>query len=101
MRSRCETERAAERVNRRVFPHISLNRLNPLAFLSSLRPPHSNPPTSEMANEATPRINAAYLEQFVNRTVRMVGKVQALRGETATLDSNGPVTVHLNRVSCA
>ena len=51
-----------------------------------------------MANEATPRINAAYLEQFTNRTVRIVGKVEALRGETATLDSNGPVTVHLNRV---
>jgi replication factor A3 len=51
-----------------------------------------------MASEATPRINAHYLEQFVNRTVRMVGKVVALRGETATLDASGNVNIILNLV---
>lgn len=49
--------------------------------------------------DATPRINASYLEAFANRNVRLVGKVSQLRGETATVDAGGPVTVILNRVS--
>ncbi|MCJ1433181.1 hypothetical protein MMC27_002540 [Xylographa pallens] len=52
-----------------------------------------------MASEATPRINAHYLEQFTNQTVRIVGKVLALHGETATLDASGSITIHLNRES--
>ena len=56
-----------------------------------------------MATEATPRINAHYLETFMNQTVRILGKVVSLRGETAVIDANGSITVHLNRVcgSCS
>lgn len=54
-----------------------------------------------MASEATPRISAKYLQPFVNQTVRILGKVVSLRGETAVVDANGPITVFLNRVcSC-
>jgi len=52
-----------------------------------------------MASEATPRINAKYLESFMNQTVRILGKVVSLRGETATIDANGTINVLLNRVS--
>ena len=51
-----------------------------------------------MATEATPRIDARYLETFTNQTVRILGKVVSLRGETATIDANGSITIHLNRV---
>lgn len=51
-----------------------------------------------MALDATPRINARYLERFVQQPVRIVGKVISLRGELATLEADGSVTVHLNRV---
>ena len=54
-----------------------------------------------MASEATPRINARYLDSFTNQTVRILGKVTALRGDTATIDANGSVNVQLNRVSQA
>lgn len=54
-----------------------------------------------MASEATPRINAKYLESFTNQTVRILGKVVSLRGETATVDANGSINVHLNRVCTA
>ncbi|MCJ1275097.1 hypothetical protein MMC21_002897 [Puttea exsequens] len=50
-----------------------------------------------MASEATPRINAKYLDSFTNQTVRILGKVVSLRGETATVDANGTINVHLNR----
>ena len=52
-----------------------------------------------MAVGATPRINARYLEQFSHQTVRIVGKVVSLRGEVASLEAEGSVVVHLNRVS--
>lgn len=52
-----------------------------------------------MAVEATPRINARYLESFTNTTVRILGRVNSLRGENATIDANGSVQLHLNRVS--
>ena len=51
-----------------------------------------------MASEATPRINAKYLQPFLNQTVRILGKVVSLRGETAIVDANGPITILLNRV---
>ena len=54
-----------------------------------------------MAAEATPRINARYLEQFSQQTVRIVGKVMSLRGEVASLEADGNVVVHLNRVGSA
>ncbi|KAF5023195.1 hypothetical protein F66182_4749 [Fusarium sp. NRRL 66182] len=46
---------------------------------------------------STPRITAAYLDNFVGRVVMLVGKVTQLRGDQATLDSEGTVTVLLNR----
>lgn len=49
-------------------------------------------------SEATPRINAKYLENFKHQTVRILGKVTQLRGEEATIDASGPVNLHLNRV---
>lgn len=49
--------------------------------------------------EQTPRIDASYLENFQDRTVRIVGKVTQLRGNQATIDSNGPVTLNLRKVS--
>lgn len=52
-----------------------------------------------MASEATPRVNAKYLESFTNQTVRILGRVVSLRGETAIIDANGSINVHLNRVS--
>jgi hypothetical protein len=51
-----------------------------------------------MASEATPRISAKYLNPFINQTVRILGKVVSLRGETAVVDANGPITIFLNRV---
>ncbi|KAK7529513.1 replication factor A protein 3 [Phyllosticta citribraziliensis] len=47
--------------------------------------------------EATPRINAQYLENFKHQTVRILGKVTQLRGEEATIDASGPINLHLNR----
>ncbi|KAI9671378.1 MAG: hypothetical protein M1831_004287 [Alyxoria varia] len=47
--------------------------------------------------EATPRITAEFLETFQNKTVRVLGKVVALRGETATIDAGGQINVLLNR----
>jgi len=51
-----------------------------------------------MASEATPRINAKYLQPFTNQTVRVLGKVSSLRGETATIEASGSINVHLTRV---
>ena len=51
-----------------------------------------------MASEATPRVNAKYLDSFTNQTVRILGRVVSLRGETATIDASGSINVHLNRV---
>ena len=51
-----------------------------------------------MASEASPRINARYLEQFLHQTVRIVGKVTSLQGETAKMDAEGNVNIQLNRV---
>lgn len=47
---------------------------------------------------STPRITAPYLDNFVGRVVMLVGKVTQLLGDQATLDSDGTVTVLLNRV---
>lgn len=46
----------------------------------------------------TPRISAPYLSPFTNQTVRILGKVTQLRGETAVVDAGGPIDVVLNRV---
>ncbi|KAL0636866.1 hypothetical protein Q9L58_004087 [Maublancomyces gigas] len=50
-------------------------------------------------SEQAPRINAPLLEQFQNRVVRVVGKVLELRGDTATIDSHGSITIFLDRDS--
>ncbi|MCJ1314342.1 hypothetical protein MMC25_008023 [Agyrium rufum] len=52
-----------------------------------------------MATEATPRVNGPYLPSFVGQTVRIIGKVSALRGETANLQAKGDIVLHLNRDS--
>ncbi|KFH43678.1 Replication factor A protein-like protein [Hapsidospora chrysogenum ATCC 11550] len=46
---------------------------------------------------STPRITAPYLDNFVGRHVLLMGKVTQLRGDEATIDSDGAVTVSLNR----
>lgn len=50
-------------------------------------------------SDSTPRITSPYLEHFTHKTVRLLGKVRQLRGEQATIDAGGNVTVYLNRVS--
>jgi len=47
-------------------------------------------------SEATPRITAPHLEAFSHRTVRILGKVQQLRGMEATIDAGGAIVIHLN-----
>ncbi|KKA26700.1 hypothetical protein TD95_003339 [Thielaviopsis punctulata] len=46
---------------------------------------------------STPRIDATLVEQFVGRTVILVGRVVELRGDTAMVESKGMVTVALPR----
>ncbi|KAG0648763.1 Single-stranded DNA-binding P12 subunit [Hyphodiscus hymeniophilus] len=50
-------------------------------------------------NLSTPRITSSYLDAFTSKTVRIVGRVTQLRGDTATVDADGVVTAHLNRDS--
>jgi len=52
-----------------------------------------------MEAAATPRVTSQYLDNYVGRNVMVVGKVTQLRGDTATIDSDGSVTAHLNRES--
>jgi hypothetical protein len=47
---------------------------------------------------STPRISSQYLDAFTGKTVIITGKVTQTRGETAVVDSNGEITVLLNRV---
>ncbi|KAH6611602.1 hypothetical protein Trco_001622 [Trichoderma cornu-damae] len=46
---------------------------------------------------SAPRITASYLDSFVGRVVTIVGKVTQLRGDQATMDADGIVTILLNR----
>lgn len=62
----------------------------------SIRPGKTR--THPMA-EATPRVSANYLERFSGQTVRLIGKVTQLRGESALIDADGTVQVLVNRVS--
>lgn len=82
----------------RPSPHTSLGipRLAAPLFSVDLK----SPPKLTMAEQlSTPRITASYLDSFVGRVIMLVGKVTQLRGDQATLDSDGTVTVLLNRVS--
>lgn len=51
-----------------------------------------------MDTPQTPRILAPHLQQFQYRIVRVLGKVTALRGETAQIDAGGNIDLVLNRV---
>ncbi|KAF2758857.1 ssDNA binding protein-like protein Ssb3 [Pseudovirgaria hyperparasitica] len=44
-------------------------------------------------SEATPRITAPYLESFSGKVVRITGKVIQLRGENATIDAGGHISI--------
>ncbi|EWC48189.1 hypothetical protein DRE_02293 [Drechslerella stenobrocha 248] len=46
--------------------------------------------------EQTPRVNAGLLSSFTAQTVRITGKVVQIRGNTATIDSQGTVVVQLD-----
>ncbi|KAK2629213.1 hypothetical protein QTJ16_000033 [Diplocarpon rosae] len=46
---------------------------------------------------STPRITSQYLDSFTNKTIRLIGKVTQLRGDSAIIDSDGNVTAYLNR----
>jgi replication factor A3 len=47
---------------------------------------------------SAPRITAPYLDSFNGRHVTLVGKVTQLRGDQAVVDSDGAITLLLNRV---
>ncbi|KAH0547522.1 hypothetical protein FGG08_000247 [Glutinoglossum americanum] len=49
--------------------------------------------------DTTPRITQPYLESFISQTVRILGKVVQLRGDQATIDAGGHITMILNRDS--
>lgn len=69
-------------------------------FTSSL---HTLTPPAEFFKMAeahsTPRITSPHLEHFTSRTIRIIGKVSQLRGETANIDSDGVVTLQLSHDS--
>lgn len=46
---------------------------------------------------STPRISSSHLDNFTGQTIRITGKIMQLRGDTAILDSEGNVTLLLNR----
>jgi hypothetical protein len=52
-----------------------------------------------MEGTATPRVTASYLSSYIGKNVIVVGKVIQLRGDEATLDAEGTINAHLNRVS--
>ena len=71
-------------------------------FAVPLKPPIAKDELDQptMNPEATPRITAPYLESFANQgAVRILGKVLELRGDRATIDAGGHITILLNRVS--
>ena len=84
---------ARQHVTPRQLFYACLHNSCPLQFYH--RTPSSSP---AMASEATPRIHAKYLDSFTNQIVRILGKVVSLRGDTATIDANGSINLHLNRV---
>lgn len=51
-----------------------------------------------MDSQSTPRITAPYLDRYVGRNVTIVGRVDQLRGEEATIDADGHIKAYLNRV---
>jgi replication factor A3 len=51
-----------------------------------------------MAEMSTPRITSQYIESFVSKNVRIVGKVTQLRGTQASIASEGVVNLILSHV---
>ncbi|KAI9247603.1 replication factor A protein 3 [Helicostylum pulchrum] len=49
-------------------------------------------------DKPTPRINSSLREKYAGKTVRIIGKIVSLSGNTAVLNStdHGQVLVHLN-----
>jgi replication factor A3 len=54
-----------------------------------------------MESISTPRISGRIINSFVGRNVIVVGKVVQIRGDQATLDADGNVTINVTRVSSA
>jgi len=78
---------------------FQIHRTNPHINLTSTPPPNSTSPEQKMAEPlSTPRITSQYLDNFNGKTIRMIGKVTQLRGTSASIDAEGPVTVILNQV---
>ena len=71
--------------------------------------PHEVTALTKM-DKPTPRINAPLREKFIGthtvggkrlmlgQTVRIIGKPLQFHGDTATIDANGEIKVHLMRV---
>lgn len=74
-----------------------VSRLPPIA---NAAPSNHDTLTATMAEQqmCAPRVTTQYLDSFVGRLVTVVGKVTQLRGDQATIDADGTVTVILNRV---
>ncbi|CEP08932.1 hypothetical protein [Parasitella parasitica] len=49
-------------------------------------------------DKPTPRINSSLREKYIGQTVRVIGKLVSLSGDTAVLEStdNGQILVHVN-----
>ena len=78
-------------------PPLQTNNSNSKTEQHNIHDSHTK--KKSIMSEATPRITAPYLEQFSHQTVRILGKVRQIRGEQATIDAGGQVSVFLNRVS--
>jgi replication factor A3 len=50
---------------------------------------------------STPRVTAQYLDAHAGKHVMIVGNVIQLRGDSAVIDSQGNVSITLNRASTA
>ncbi|CAN8095402.1 unnamed protein product [Discula destructiva] len=50
-----------------------------------------------MDSQSTPRVTAPFLDRYVGRNVTIIGRVDQLRGEEATIDADGHIKAYLNR----
>ena len=74
-----------------VNQHVVFARSKSLCFTT----PHHQKMAEQLS---TPRISARYLDSFNGKLVMIWGKVTQLRGDQASIDSDGPVNVLLTRV---
>ncbi|KAF3079315.1 hypothetical protein TWF569_006536 [Orbilia oligospora] len=49
-----------------------------------------------MSDHQTPRVNASYVSNFTGQNVRIAGKVLQIHGNSATIDAQGTVAIHLD-----